>query len=156
MMMMGKRENTAIYPRGYTKLQQLAEICGTWLKHWQRSSKWKMKRESLIYWMSAAELNNLFFLKYWDINIERSIQHVSISEKQHSVEHFSSTFKCPIFSGRKNDHACQIIDKLTVQQTQQLPTYKHFWIVWHVYDGAYWHLCITVILIMWWLQERVT
>ena len=64
--------------------------------------------------MSAAELNNLFFSKYWDINIQRGIQHVSISEKQHDVEHFSSIFKCPIFSGRKNIQAGQIIEKLTV------------------------------------------
>lgn len=48
LMMMGKGKNTAVHPRGYTKLQQLAEVCGTWLKHWQCTSKWKMKRECLI------------------------------------------------------------------------------------------------------------
>lgn len=38
LMMMGKVKNTAVYPRGHIKLQQLAEISGTWLAHWQRSS----------------------------------------------------------------------------------------------------------------------
>lgn len=29
-MMMGERKNTAVYPRGHTKQQQLGEICGAW------------------------------------------------------------------------------------------------------------------------------
>lgn len=86
----GKRENTAVCPRGHTKLQQLAEICGTWLTHWQCSSKWKMKREYLIYWMPAAELN-FFFSRHWDINTQSGIQQVFNSEKQNYVAHLSSS-----------------------------------------------------------------
>lgn len=38
-MMMGKVKNTAVYPRGHIKLQQLAEISGTWLAHWQHEEE---------------------------------------------------------------------------------------------------------------------
>lgn len=39
LMMMGKVKNTAVSLGEYTKLPQLAGICGTWLTHWQCSSK---------------------------------------------------------------------------------------------------------------------
>lgn len=96
-MMMGKGKNTAVYPRGHTKMQQLAEICGTWLTYWQCSSKWKMKRECLIYWMSAAELN-IFFSQSTEISTAWEAFNRFLFQWSGTMLHSLAQFVCPFFS----------------------------------------------------------